>query len=95
MVGGMGGPLPPERTCRAWCLRGIQWRAVLSRPRSDRAGVVSHRRGTRTPRQGPEGRSLLGAKAEPSGRAADILKNVRGFHVLSTWEPAACGKRTA
>ena len=32
-----GGPLPPERTRRAWCLRGIQWRAVLSRPRSDRA----------------------------------------------------------
>ncbi|MXQ97887.1 hypothetical protein E5288_WYG003983 [Bos mutus] len=50
---------------------------------SDRPGLVSHHRGTRTPGQGPEGRSPLGAKAEPAGRAADILKNVEGFpHIV-------------
>lgn len=50
---------------------------------SDQPGLVSHHRGTRTPGQGPEGRSPLGAKAEPAGRAADILKNVEGFpHIV-------------
>lgn len=53
---------------------------------------MSHRRGTQTPGQGPEGRPRC--EAEPSGRAADIPKNAEGFHVLSsTWEPAACGKQ--
>ena len=35
------------------------------------------------PREGPEGWSPLGAKAEAAGRAADILKNVEGFpHIV-------------
>lgn len=63
---------------------------MLSHPRpcpppnpSDRPVLVTHQRGTRTPGQGPEGRSPLGAKAEPAGRAADILKNVEGFpHIV-------------
>lgn len=96
-LGGLGGLVrgtpqwsgtrdpPAERPCGV-----CQWRAVLSHPRpcpppnpSDRPVLVSHQRGTRTPGQGPEGQSPLGAKAEPAGRAADILKNVEGFpHIV-------------
>lgn len=44
---------------------------------------MSHQRGTRTLGQGPEGQSPSGAKAEPAGRAADILKNVDGLpHIV-------------
>lgn len=66
-------------------LSGIQRGAAPSHPWSNGCvgWVVSHRRGTWTPREGPEGWSPLGAKAEAAGRAADILKNVEGLpHIV-------------
>lgn len=92
--GHLMGRGPPPRESLA---SGVQRGAALSQPWS--AGcvgwAVSHRRGTWTPREGPEGWSPLGAKAKAAGRAADILKNAEGFRILSTWEPAAFGKRMA
>lgn len=82
-----------NRTSCTAPVRGLPVEARWRPPRpchsqpSDRPVLVSHQRGTRTPRQGPEGQSpwVPGRQAQ---EAADILKMWRGFHILSsTWEP--------